>query len=342
VDVLRLDFSVPLRGFDLELALEVRGETFALAGPSGAGKSTALRAIAGLIRPSRGSIAAGDSRWFDAEQGIDMPPDRRSVGLVFQDYALFPHLSVAANVAYGSRNGVADLLERLGIAALADERPGRLSGGERQRVALARALARDPAVLLLDEPLAALDAHTRSRVRGELRAYLSEAGLPTIVVTHDFTDAAALADRIGVLVEGRVVQIGTAEELIAAPASPFVAELAGTNLLAGTAMFRADGLTEVTLTGGQTIVSTDAASGPVSVLVQPWEISIARIAPEDSMQNHIRGRITSLVPVGNRMRVHLGPLTAEVTAASAAQLGLREGETAVAGFKAVATRLSPL
>ena len=342
MDALRLDFNVALRAFDLELALDVGAETFALVGPSGAGKSTVLRAVAGLTRPDRGSIASGETTWFDASRGIDIPPERRRVGVVFQDYALFPHLTVQANVAYGARNGIGDVLDRFGIGALAGERPGRLSGGERQRVALARALARDPSVLLLDEPLAALDMQTRARVRGELRTHLRASGLPTIVVTHDFADAAALADRIGVLVDGRVVQVGRAAELIAAPASPFVAELAGSNLLRGTAAARPDGLTGVTLDTGPRVVSAEQAEGRVGVLVHPWEISIAHEQPEDSMQNHVRAEIQSLVPVGNRMRVQLGPLTAEITAASAERLALREGQVAVASFKATSARLTPL
>ena len=342
MDTLRLDFSVALRAFDLELALEVGPETLALAGPSGAGKSTVLRAIAGLARPSRGTIHVGETCWFEAAQGVDLPPERRSTGLVFQDYALFPHLTVEANVAFGAKNGIGDLLERFGIAGLAKERPGQLSGGERQRVALARALACRPSVLLLDEPLASLDAQTRARVRGELGTHLRETGLPTIVVTHDFTDAASLADRTAVLVAGKVVQVGTPGELIASPATPFVAELAGGNLLPGHATGRADGLTQVALDGGSVIVSAERAGGRVGVLVQPWEISLAREAPLDSMQNHLRATIASIVPVGNRVRVRIGPLTAEITAASAAQLGFRQGETAVASFKATATRLTPL
>jgi molybdate transport system ATP-binding protein len=341
VDALNFDFALGLRRFELELALEVGDETFALAGPSGAGKTTALRAVAGLTRPRRGTIAVGGERWFDGDGGIDQPPERRSVGLVFQDYALFPHLTVERNVAFGGADGVAALLERFGLTQLAGVRPGELSGGERQRVALARALARSPQVLLLDEPLAALDAQTRAHVRGELREHLREAGLPTIVVTHDFADAAALADRIGVLVEGKLVQVGTTTELVSSPATPFVADFAGGNLLLGTAVPRDDGLTEILLADGTSLVSADPGFGPVGVVVQPWEVSIARAASTDSMQNHLRGEIASLVPVGNRVRVRVGPLTAEITASSAERLGLRVGDTVVAGFKATGARLMP-
>ena len=226
---LRLDHA--LRSYALELDLEVGRETLALVGPSGAGKTSVLRAVAGLLRPDRGRIALGGEAWLDTERRIDLPPERRSVGLVFQEYALFPHLSVRANVAFGGRGRVDELLERFRISALAGARPDELSGGERQRVALARALARDPRVLLLDEPLSALDAHTRSSVRAELRELLRELGLPTILVTHDFEDAAALADRVGVLVEGHVLQIASPADLLAAPADAFVASFTGANLL---------------------------------------------------------------------------------------------------------------
>ena len=172
-----------------------------------------LRAVAGLRRPDRGRIALGERVWFDAGAGIDLAPEARSVGLVFQEYALFPHMSVARNVAFGAREATrasASCSSASASRALAREQPADLSGGERQRVALARALARDPAVLLLDEPLSALDAHTRAAVRAELQDLLAELALPTLLVTHDFRDAAALADRIGVVVAGRLRQLATA------------------------------------------------------------------------------------------------------------------------------------
>ena len=209
MDALRVEIAHPLRSFRLELGLELGRETLALVGPSGAGKTTVLRAIAGLVSPERGLVQAAGSTWLDTARGVALPPERRSVGFVFQDYALFPHLSVERNVRFGGPGRAAELLAAFGLARLAGARPGQPSGGERQRGALARALARDPAVLLLDEPLAALDAQTRNQVRGELRERLRRLRLPTVVVTHDYADAAALADRIGVLVDGRVVQIGT-------------------------------------------------------------------------------------------------------------------------------------
>jgi molybdate transport system ATP-binding protein len=329
---LRLDVAVPLRAFELRVALDVGAETVAVVGPSGAGKTTLLRAVAGLV-PARGSVEVDGRDW------AALAPERRSVGFVFQDYALFPHLSVRKNVAFGGPPE--DLLERLGIAHLADARPRDLSGGERQRVALARALARKPEVLLLDEPLAALDAHTRDTIRVELRATLRELGLPTIVVTHDFVDAAALADRIGVLVDGRIVQIGTADELISAPVSPFVARFAGGNVLHGRA-HRADTLTAVELDDRNVIVSSDEASGEVAAVVYPWDVTLSRALPSDSAQNHVQGTVTSVVPVANRMRVTVGSVTAEITAESAQRLRIQEGDLLVASWKATATRLVSL
>ncbi len=262
---------------------------------------------------------------------------------MFQDYALFPHLSVRGNVAYGGTVRVDELLERFGIGHLARARPRELSGGERQRVGLARAVAREPEVLLLDEPLAALDAHTRDAVRLELQGILRELGLPTLLVTHDFEDAAALADRIGVLVDGRLLQLGRAAELVASPADPFVASLTGGNLLPGSAGPGPDGLTEIALDGGDVVLSSEVGSGRVGVIVQPWEITLARVVvDQDSALNHLRGQVTSLVPSGNRVRVRVGPLTAEVTAASAERLRLAPGEPVVASFKATAARLVPL
>ena len=262
MDALRLDIGVPLRSFRLELALAVGKETVALVGPSGAGKSTVLRAVAGLHRPDRGQILLGERVLFDAEQGIDLPPERRGVGLVFQEYALFPHLTVEKNIGYGGKDRLAELLDRFEIAHLAKAHPAQLSGGERQRVGLARALARDPALLLLDEPMSALDAHTRASVRAELHELLRTLGLPAVLVTHDFEDAAALADRVGVIVDGKILQLGSSAELVEAPASPFVASFTGGNLVPGLARPGPDGLTSVELDAGGTVLSTDSAIGP--------------------------------------------------------------------------------
>ena len=328
---LLLDFALPLRAFDLELTLPVE-RTVALVGPSGAGKSTVLRVVAGLLEPARGGVS------LDGESWTGVPPERRRVGFVFQDYALFPHLSVRANVAYAGPVG--DLLDRFGIAHLADARPPKLSGGERQRVALARALARGPEVLLLDEPLAALDAHTKAEVRHELKELLRDLGLPTLLVTHDYEDAASLADEVGVLVDGKLRQVATPAELVARPADAFVASFTGANLLRGRA--QAGELTEVVLESGERLFSTDEGDGEVGVVVYPWDISLARTHGEDSAQNVIRGEVGPVFEVGNRVRVRVGPVTAEVTSSSAERLELARGGVAYATFKATGTRLVPL
>ncbi len=341
---LQADFTLPLRAFSLELALDV-SRTVALVGPSGAGKTSVLRVVAGLVEPQRGRVSLDGERWLDTERGLSLPPERRRVGLVFQDYALFPHLSVRANVAFGAAGRCVEaLLERFRIGHLAAAHPRELSGGERQRVALARALARDPAVLLLDEPLAALDAHTKAEVRHELAELLRELALPTLLVTHDYEDAAALADKVGVLVDGRLRQLGPPAELVARPRDAFVASFTGANLLRGRARRGEGGLTAIRLESGEDLYSTDEAEGEVGVVVYPWEVSVARThAPDaDSALNVVRGEIGSLVEVANRVRVRVGPMTAEVTPASAERLELALGGVAYATFKATGTRLVPL
>ena len=340
---LDVSFDHPLRSFRAALDLTVEpGETFALVGPSGAGKTTVLRIVAGLLRPQAGRVVLDGTAWLDTAFGLCLDPDRRSVGLVFQEYALFPHLSVEANVRFGGRGRASELMERFRIGHLARARPTELSGGERQRVALARALSRDPAVLLLDEPMTALDAHTRAGVRAELQELLRGLGLPTIMVTHDFEDAAALADRVGVISEGRMLQVGTPDELVAAPSDSFVASFTGGNLLHGFARATREGLTEVVLDGGAVVFSTDPAEGRVGVVVYPWEVSIAHTAAADSALNHVSAPISSLTTIGNRVRVRVGPLVGEVTSASAGRLGLERGQIVVASFKATGARLVPL
>jgi molybdate transport system ATP-binding protein len=337
---LSLDLDLPRRSFRLTLALEVGAETVAVVGPSGSGKSSLLRAVAGLTRPERGRIALGERVLFDSERRIDLPPEQRSVGLVFQEYALFPHMSVLGNVAFGRRRRARELLDRLRIGHLAGARPAELSGGERQRVA--RALAREPGVLLLDEPMAALDPHTREGVRGELRELLGELGLPTLLVTHSFADASALAHRVAVLEGGRIVQVGRPGELVARPADGFVASLTGSNLLEGEVVGEEGGLSVVRLGDGTIVYSDDLLTGRVGVVVQPSEITVGLRSAPDSTLNHVRGPATSIVRLANRARVQVGSLTAEITTVSLDRLGLAEGQAAVLSFKATGTRLVPL
>jgi molybdate transport system ATP-binding protein len=326
--------TVPLRAFELEVSLAL-DSTVALVGPSGAGKSTVLNAIAGLVRPSGGSIRCGEETWFDAGIGVFVAPERRSVGLVFQDYALFPHLTVRQNVEYARRHAADEYLERFGIRHLADARPNSLSGGERQRVALARALARDPAILLLDEPLAALDAHTRVEVRTELQQLLAGLEIPTLLVTHDFEDAAALATEVGVVVDGRLRQQGSPADLVARPADPFVASFTGANLLRGTP----SGAGSIRLEDGTVIRAAEEEEGATTLAVYPWDITVATHPPDDSALNVVAGTITAITELGNRARVTIGPVSAEITAESLRRLGLETGGRVYATFKATGTRV---
>jgi molybdate transport system ATP-binding protein len=328
---------VPLRSFDLELSLRA-GSTVALVGPSGAGKSTVLNAIAGLVRPAAGRIRCGDELWFDADAKVALPPERRRVGLVYQDFALFPHLTVRRNVEYSRQHAADAYLDRLGIAHLADARPGELSGGERQRVALARALARDPHVLLLDEPLSALDAHTKAGVRGELQELLAGLEIPVLLVTHDFEDAAALATSVGVLVEGRLRQLASPADLVARPSDPFVASFTGANLLVGQAAVE-DGESVVRTADGTAIRVPDRLSGEVALAVYPWEVTVSTTPPLSSALNTVHGTVTSISELGNRARVTIRGITAEITAESVRRLGLRVGQPAYASFKATGTRV---
>jgi molybdate transport system ATP-binding protein len=323
--VLHVEARTRLGALELDVALSVAaGECLALAGPSGAGKTSILRVVAGLLRPERGRVTCGDETWLDTGRGVDVAPEARRCGYVFQEHALFGHLRAWQNVAYGLRDvprsgrraRAVELLARFGMESLADARPRTLSGGERQRVALARALAMRPAVLLLDEPLAALDTRTRAAASRELHAVLADAAVPALLVTHDFGEAALLGDRVGVIDGGRVVQEGTAAELAAAPASAFVADFTGAVVLTGTA--RADG-------------------------VYPWEIEILPDSEHHgSAQNRLPVQVLSVTAVGSRVRVGLAapqPLTAEVSEAAVRELGLEPGVRVVASWKAAATRL---
>jgi molybdate transport system ATP-binding protein len=351
--MLRVEARTSLGGLELDVALEVPpAGCLTLAGPSGAGKSTLLRIVAGLLRPDGGHIVCGGDVWLDLVEGVDLAPERRRCGYVFQDYALFEHLSAWRNVAYGMRDLARgrrrarslELLARFGIEELAERRPAALSGGERQRVALARALARGPRVLLLDEPLAALDPRTRGGAARELQATIGDSGVATILVTHDFTEAALFGQRTAVIDAGRVVQSGPPAELAAAPATAFVADLTGAVVLTGIARAGPQGLTTVELDGGGTVTSTDHAHGPTAVSIYPWEIALEApgTQPAGSPRNRLDARIASITPIGNRVRVGLAagqPLTAEVTRPAAAELGLEPGQPIAASWKATATRL---
>ena len=341
---------------DIELSVEFAvadGHCLALAGPSGAGKTSVLRAVCGLLRPRAGRIALGSGVWFDSVTRRDLRPEQRRCGVVFQDYALFPHMPAWRNVAYGlpdvprarRRDRALDLLERLGVGAIADARPAELSGGERQRVAVARALACDPRVLLLDEPLAALDRASADAACRELSTVLRDAAIPCLLVTHDFAQASLLADEVAVMDRGTIVQAGRAADLAAQPASAFVAQLTGATVLSGQAQPLAGGTSIVTLSGGAKVVALGSARGPASVVIHPWDVTLGPVGGAQALssaRNHVRAHVGGIVPLGDRVRVALElpePLIAEITAASARELALTPGSDVTAIWKATSGRV---
>jgi molybdate transport system ATP-binding protein len=347
LDIRRGDFQLDL---DLEVA---DGEVVAVLGPNGAGKSTALRALAGLLRLDDGRILLGGATLANAETREHLPAHRRPIGVVFQEYLLFPHLSVLDNVAFGlrargrpvaiARQMAAGWLERIGIADVASARPRAISGGQAQRVALARALAIQPRLLLLDEPLAALDARTRLLVRGELRRHLAEFGGATLVVTHDPVDAAALADRLVVIEHGQIVQQGSPPDVARRPRTDYVARLVGLNLLAGVA----DGHQVVLPTGGVVHVA-ESATGPVKAAFPPSAVSLFTNRPDGSPRNVWPGRILAIEPHGEGVRIDVGgapdaasSILAEVTPGAVADLGLQPGSTVWASVKALDVEVYP-
>jgi molybdate transport system ATP-binding protein len=329
-----------------------------LFGPSGSGKTTILRSLAGLDRPEAGAITFGEETWFDAGRGLHVPPQARGVGLLFQEYALFPHLSVATNVGYGLHRltraeraaRVGELAERLGIAELLARRPAELSGGQRQRIALARALAPRPRLLLLDEPLSALDTPTREALRGELRHQLEQAGVPAVVVTHDRVEALALGDRMAVLVDGTVRQVGPVHEVFSAPLDVDVARVVGTeNVFPARLVAREDGLVVVRATGpGEAeLVAVDpgGVEDEAYACIRAEEVVLERVAGHaSSARNRLSGVITARRDEGAlvRLTVDCGVrLVALVTRSSAGRLGLVKGSRVTAVVKAPSVRVVP-
>ncbi|MCO5169224.1 MAG: molybdenum ABC transporter ATP-binding protein [Planctomycetes bacterium] len=324
-------------------------------GPSGAGKTTLLRCLAGFERPDRGEVRLGDETWFDSATGRDLPAHRRRVGLLFQDYALFPHLSVARNVAYGVRGHsraaraekVTAALRRFQVEDLADRLPAQLSGGQQQRVALARALACDPRLLLLDEPLSALDAPTREQLRGELRQLLTSLAVPAFVVTHDRNEALALGDEVVVMAGGRVLQAGRPEEVFARPADPDVARIVGVEtILPARVVSVEDGLAELAAGGARlTAVAPSGveAGAEVFVCIRAADVMLGRAAAgASSARNRLPGRVTRVVNEAPLARVTLDcgvALVALVTARAAEELALAPGAEVVASIKAPAVHV---
>ncbi len=317
------------------------GSVTALLGPNGAGKTTILRCIAGSLAIDEGSITLNDTT-LDAPPATFVTQERRNLGIVHQDYLLFPHLSALDNVAFGpksrgrstaeARGTARAWLDRVEVGDHARDKPAALSGGQAQRVALARALATDPAALLLDEPLAALDAGTRIEVRRDLRRFLTAYPGTTILVTHDPVDALALADRVAIVEHGRLTQTGTLTEVTTQPRSRYVADLIGTNLLHGTA-----DATVVTTAGGITVVTAEPLVGTVFVTIAPAAIALHHHDPEGSPRNRWETRVAHLDLLGDRVRVRFAEplgLVAEITPAAATELDLREGDPIWASVKA--------
>ncbi|WP_377270646.1 ABC transporter ATP-binding protein [Peterkaempfera sp. SMS 1(5)a] len=344
-DGLNAHLVVERGAFRLDLELAARpGEVVALLGPNGAGKTTALRALAGLSPLTAGRLL------LDGEPLERLPPERRPVGVVFQDYLLFPHLSALDNVAFGprcrgvskaeARTRAAELLDRMGLAGQASVRPRRLSGGQAQRVALARALATRPRLLLLDEPLAALDARTRLEVRAQLRRHLADFEAVAVLVTHDPLDAMVLADRLVVVEHGRAVQEGTPAEIARRPRTDYIAHLVGLNLYEG----RAEGHL-VHLDGGPVVTADRELAGRAFLTFPPSAVTLYRDRPAGtSARNLWRCEIAGLETRGDRIRVDLTgelPLAADLTAVAAADLDLHLGTTVWASVKAAQTHAYP-
>jgi len=336
---------------DLQIELTVEpGEIVALLGPNGAGKSTVLRCLAGLEPIDDGRVVLDGAVIDDPGADVFVEPEQRPIGFVFQDYVLFEHLSVLENVAYGLRaRGVAKAdareragqwLERMSIAGYASERPGSLSGGQAQRVALARALATNPRLLLLDEPLAALDVGTRATVRRDLRQHLETFEGMRLIVTHDPVDAHALADRVIVLEGGRVAQAGTLAQVTAHPRTRYVADLVGVNLVAGEVVAGV-----LTTASGARVVIADAADGPTLASIRPHSVLVARgEASGSSARNTWEGSIVDVDRLGERVRVVIDgelPLTAEITAAALDELQLGVGDLVHASVKATDIEVAP-
>jgi molybdate transport system ATP-binding protein len=339
---LEVDAQVRLGALDLRVALDAsERELVVVVGPNGAGKSTLLRAVAGLVPLAAGRVVLDGRALDDAERGVWVPPEERPIGLVFQDYALFPHLSALENVAFGlrtrmrrgeARRRAREWLERVGLTEHVEARPATLSGGQAQRVALARALAIAPALLLLDEPLAALDASTRAAMRRDLRAHLVAFPGVRLLVTHDPLEALALADRLIVLEAGRVVQSGPPAEVARHPRSRYVADLMGVNLLRG----RADGA-QVRLEDGGTLAVADPPAGDVLLVIHPRAVALHRSRPDGTPRNVWRGTVEWVEPQDARVRVGLsGPpaLIAEVTRAAVDDLAIHQGSSLWVSVKA--------
>jgi molybdate transport system ATP-binding protein len=343
------------RGPLIRAALVQSAEAFSvmvLFGPSGSGKTTVLRCLAGLERPDRGSIAFGGDLWFESERGICLPPQDRNIGYLAQEYALFPHLSVARNLGFGlsgldraeRRRRVAAMAELLGLSGLENRHPHQLSGGEQQRVALGRALVRRPGLLLLDEPLSALDAPTREQLRRDLRRLLREQGMPTLVVTHDRVEATALGDAVLIMDGGQVCQSGPVSDVFSRPASEAVARIVGIDTLQPGRVLDLNQNHAIVKVGAVQLVASCSAIKvrEVTVCIRAEDVILERGAAEG--ENRLAGVVRSLVREGPLVRVVVEsgfPLAALVTERACGELVLREGECATVHVPSEAVHLVP-
>jgi molybdenum ABC transporter ATP-binding protein len=324
-----------------------------LFGPSGCGKTTTLRCLAGLDRPEEGRITFGERTWFDVERHVFLTPQERDIGYLFQEYALFPHLTVAGNIGYGlsglsrfeQRGRVAEVLDIFHLTGLESRYPQHVSGGEQQRIALARVLARRPRLLLLDEPLSALDQPTREQLGPELRRLLVQFGIPVILVTHDRNEAMALADHLIVLDHGNVRQQGAVEEVFNRPADLTVAQIVGMmNVQPGRVVNAKEGLVTVAVADKQLVaLAPTSPAEDVYVCIRAEEVALEKgNSTLASPRNRLAGIINSLVPEGPMVRVALDcgfPLHALVTRAACNELDLREGAAVTALVKAPSVHL---
>jgi molybdate transport system ATP-binding protein len=348
---LRASLRTQIGSLSLECDVTVEPDiTVAVLGPNGAGKSTLLRVIAGLVPIDEGRVEVGENVFEDTATDTWMPPEARRVGLVFQDHGLFPHLTVQDNVAFGlrargldrgtARSRANQWLARVGLESYASSRPWALSGGQTQRAALARALITEPGVLLLDEPLAAVDASGRLDLRRALRQHLATFSGVRILVTHDPLEAASLADRVVILEGGRVTQEGQFAEVTARPRSPWVARMAGLNLLRGVA---SRGV--LLLDDGSVLAVASDLTGPALAAIHPRAVALYRQAPTGSPRNVLRCVVADVDREGDRWRIRLEgpvPLVAEVTPASATELRLADGGDIFAAVKATEVDVYPI
>ncbi|MDO5845439.1 MAG: ABC transporter ATP-binding protein [Methanocorpusculum sp.] len=339
--MLKASFQKQLRDFSLDVSLDVqRGETLALLGENGAGKSTVLKILSGLVKPESGKIELNGETLFDRAADVCRDPEVRGIGYMFQNYALFPHMSVRENIRYGCPKDAAaradELIRRMGLSEVADEPVTRLSGGQRQRVALARALAPRPSLLLLDEPLAALDVKTQEMLRRELAATIRAENIPCILVTHSITDALTIADRVAVIERGKITVCGTPEDVV-----PLFAPAENPNIFRGTVWVKETGAVCVRV-GCVDFRAVTALSGTVSVSIRPEELILSRERFLSSAVNVFEGRITGISGAGQErmVTVDIGiPLAAAVTVQSVERLGLAVGGKVTVTCKATSVQV---